>query len=216
MSDTQSLKVCASCNQTNDQTATFCQVCGSQFVKTNFINFDSAKANLEQQLTNQNLTEQEQARLNMQIAVLHLRREEANQATQYLRRAVALDENNALAHAYLGAALAEEYIVEEAQTELEKALELNSQDAVVQLKMAEFKLMVGLTIDAAHHLELAYKLPAPSRETATYIANLLVTTRKRNQASFERRNFLPSFKGFRFLPRPKVRTTVTKIEVNPS
>ena len=215
MSDLQTQKVCASCNQANDQAATFCQVCGSQFQKTTFLNSGIAKARLQEQLSEASLSPQEQARLNVQLAVLHLRSNETGQAIEYLRQAVTLDRSKALTHAYLGAALAEEYLVEEAQEELEEALRLDSQDAVVQLKMAEFKLMLGLSLDAVRHLELASKLPAPSRETAMYISNLLVKTRKQNRNIIERRTFLPSFKGFRFLPRPKLKA-VSEVEANPS
>lgn len=215
MSDLQSQKVCASCNQANEQAASFCQVCGTQFQKPTFLNSGVAKTRLQEQLNDMSLSSQEQARLNVQMAVLHLRGNETGPAIEYLREAVALDSSQALTHAYLGAALAEEYLVEEAQEELELALRLDSQDAVVQLKMAEFKLRLGLSLDAVHHLELASKLPAPSRETAMYISNLLVNTRKRNKNVIERRTFLPSFKGLRFLPRPKLKAT-NEVEANPS
>jgi Tfp pilus assembly protein PilF len=133
----------------------------------------------------------ELANLNLALAVWHLRKEKNAEALPYLKAAVELDDSSAISHAYLGAALAEEFEIEAARDELLKALELNSEDAIVHLKMAEFNLKIGLTLDAQKHLEAALQLPLPTLDTKIYVANLLQNTRLRNRRVIERKNLLP-------------------------
>ncbi|HEX2916612.1 MAG TPA: tetratricopeptide repeat protein [Chloroflexia bacterium] len=184
------MKVCPNCAFENGDAAAYCQKCEQSFRG-------------ELKTTGQEV--QALAYLKLTEATGYLRREEPALAIPLLREAVGLDQDNAVLHAYLGAALAEEYEVEEAESELKTALRLNDQDAIVQMKMAEFKLKLGLTLDAAQHLEIARKLPAPSRETANYIARLLQATRKKNRNIIERKTYNPAKALLKFLKKPAIR-----------
>lgn len=123
-------------------------------------------------------------------AVDLLRKEENEKAIPLLRKACLLDPTNAQLHAFLGAALAEELQIDEAESELDQALKLNGQDAFIQLKAGEFMLLLGRTPEALQHLEKAYKLPAPSPETRIYIVNLLKQTRHNSKKIVPRENNL--------------------------
>ncbi len=191
MIDPAAIKFCANCGTQSQLSVAFCEKCGTRFSLLN----DQAEAeagltsaagqtDLKSYLiarTDQEAPHSELAEINLRLAVLYLRREENAAALPYLEEAVRLDETNALAQAYLGAALAEEYQVDEAQSHLQRALELDSHSAVIHLKMAEFQLGLGLSVAAAEHLEIASKLDMPSRDTALYITNLLRNTRHRNR-----------------------------------
>lgn len=132
-------------------------------------------------------------------AVDLLRKEENLAAIRLLSRACELDGLNAQVHAFLGAALAEELQIDDAQAELDLALELNSQDSFIQLKAAELMLLLGRTPEALQHLEKAYKLPAPTPETRVYIINLLRQTRQNSKKLVPRENKLLGVRAFKSL-----------------
>jgi tetratricopeptide (TPR) repeat protein len=192
---------CSKCGESNTATAAFCSSCGQALQAqaslglTNSIpELESQVASLEQNMERAAENSQTLLQTRFMLAVAYLRKEESSKAIAQLRAVVALDDTNALAHAYLGAALLENYRVEEAQAELEQALELNPNEAIIHLKMGEFNLKLGLVKPALQHLETAFKLPAPSPETAHYIRALLLKVRQMNKKVIERPNRLISFK----------------------
>ncbi len=130
-------------------------------------------------------------------AVDLLRMEENQAAIKLLKKACELDVSNAQLHAFLGAALAEELQIDQAQAELDLALELNGQDSFVQLKAGELMLLLGRTPEALQHLEKAFKLPAPSPETRFYIVTLLRQTRQNSKKLIPRENKLVGAGGFK-------------------
>jgi tetratricopeptide (TPR) repeat protein len=189
-------KFCGNCGSTASLSTVFCQKCGIRFEgavearATAELSLESLIAQIDQSMA-AGVNPLELSHLHMAVAVMYLRREETTKAIPYLRQAVELNDSDALAHAYLGVALAEEYQIDEAYAELLKAISLDDQNAVIQLKMAEFKLKLGITQEAQRYLEAALKLPIPTRDTAIYIANLLSSTRKRNQKIIERKSYIP-------------------------
>ncbi len=191
---------CSKCGENNSFEAAFCSVCGqnmrpkgverSQNLTGSIPELEEQLALLQGGLGDEVSVSEKLTQTRFLLAVAYLRKEESAKAIIQLRAVTAHDPSNAIAHAYLGSALLEEYKVEEAQSELERALELNTQDAIIQLKMGEFKLKLGLLRPAEAHLEAAFKLPAPSPETANYIYALLQKVRKMNKKIVDRPNRL--------------------------
>lgn len=142
------------------------------------------------------------------LAISFLRKQEYEPAVEHLRKSVAYEGSNAVVRAYLGAALLEEYQVDEAKEQLELALELAPDEMLVHLKLGEFKYKLGFYPEAVTHLEAAAKLQAPNRATAQYLVELLEKVRHLNKNVIVRDPKAPNFKKLstffnRLSPRSK-------------
>ncbi len=186
---------CNKCGGANTARAAFCSSCGQGLQQLETVSTPTGQLatleDLEQQvatLEREGISLIHLSRARFTLAVAYLRKEENAKATIQLRFVLAQNPEDALAHTYLGAALLEEYQVDEAKAELDQALLLKPDDAVVRLKMGEFCYKIGLIPEAVAQLEIAYRLPAPSRETAHYIYNLLQKARHQNKNILVRPN----------------------------
>lgn len=192
---------CSSCGTVFKADAKFCAGCG-QAVNGNATKLTSlvmALETLQAQVAELEValppTASELIQARFTLAVAYLRKEQTTAAIAQLQLIGQYNPNNAIAHAYLGAALLEEYQLEEAKAELETALELAPNNAIVRLKMGEFYLKLGMFPNAVTELEAAQQLPPPSPETAFYIHTLLQQTRKHNQKIIARPNNAVSLKN---------------------
>jgi tetratricopeptide (TPR) repeat protein len=131
------------------------------------------------------------------LAVAHLRREEYGEAIRHLEQSLTYKENDPITLAYLGASLLEEYRVDEAREQLEKALALAPDQMLVWLKMGEFHYRLGFYPQALHHLEAASRLQAPNEATAQYLVTLLTKVRKLNRNIIVRNPVVPNLKKIR-------------------
>ena len=135
------------------------------------------------------------AETHFMLAVAHLRLQENEIAIGHLQKCLAFDPTNAVAEAYLGAALAEEYQIDAARDHLERAVELAPQEMLVHLKLGEFKYRLGIYPEALRHFEQAARLQSPNAATAQYLTTLLEKTRKHNRNIIARDPKVVSFKG---------------------
>ena len=146
------------------------------------------------------------------LGVAHLRLQENEVAIKHLQKCVMLDSTNAIAHAYLGAALVEEYQVDAARDHLLEAIELAPDEMLVHLKMGEFQYRLGIYSEALAQFEQAARLQSPNLVTAQYLTTMLEKTRKHMRNSVARDPKVISFKGVgnflgRFKKADKAETT---------
>jgi len=149
----------------------------------------------------------ELARQHFTLAVAFLRKQATEQAIAYLKQSLSYDDTNAIAYAYLGAALVEKQQVDEAKEALKKALVLAPDEMLVQLKMGEFQYKLGFYPEAVKYLEAAVQLQAPNQATAQYLVALLEKARRANAKAFIRESKVLDFKKiaqlFLNLTKPK-------------
>ena len=120
------------------------------------------------------------ANLHLTLAVAHLRRQENEPAIEHLKKS--LEYRPApVTHAYLGAALLDEYQVAAAREHLDRAVELGPEEMLVYLKYGEFNYKLGFYPQAVENLEKAVRLQAPNEATARYLVALLEKARKHNR-----------------------------------
>ena len=99
----------------------------------------------------------------LRAGVIELERDRLPEAEEMLRRAVALDSGNALAHFELGRSLLKARKFEAAQDELHQALRLNPRLIRAHYGLAQALGAVGKTAEAQRELQVYAQLLARNR-----------------------------------------------------
>ncbi len=120
------------------------------------------------------------------LAVCNARRREWAEAEAVLQDVVAADPDSGMARAYLGAVRFERGDVDTARDDLDEAVRLAPEEAIVFIKRGEVSLRIGLLRDALGDFQRAARLPAPDETTRDYVRGLLTATRRELASSVER------------------------------
>jgi predicted Zn-dependent protease len=126
------------------------------------------------------------------LAVSHARRKEWSEAEDCLLRVLKRVPDAGQVRAYLASVRLEQGRVDDAQADMDAALEMAPGSALVRLKHAEMLLRLGVLQDAYTELQRAAKLNPPDDATLEYIRGLLVTTKKALSQSIDRRGASPA------------------------
>lgn len=132
------------------------------------------------------LGEHETADLHVALSTLYLHRGDAGHAKSELERAIKIDPQSAIAHAYLGAVLARLGRVVEAEEYLDRAHELAPNDLVVSLKRAEWWSALGVLGRARDELRQGLQNGGGTPQARTMAVTLLADIQERLRRSVSR------------------------------
>ncbi len=142
----------------------------------------------------------ETADLHVALATLYLRRGSAGGARREIEAALALDNNNAVAHAYMGGILLNAGEAEHARARLDLARDLAPNDLIVLMKRAEYWLRLGIFDNARHEIALGLQDGGGAPHVRAMAEMMLATIERRSKNSFSRQLVtLPRLGGIRRL-----------------
>ena len=196
---------CASCGHNSRAEDRFCRACGAPL--TDDARADGPVAEAEALVSRglltdaiatiqRGLSEAETPELHVALSTLYLRRGDVTDARRALDRALAIDPNCAVAHAYIGGMLIHEGRVEEAQARLDLARDLAPDDLIVLMKRAEFWLRLGILDNARVELRHGLQDGGGSPQTRAMAETMYAAIEKRMRSSFVRKTVtFPSVRG---------------------
>jgi len=156
----------------------------------------------------------ESADLQIALCTLYLRRGGQGDARRALDRALALDANSAVAHAYIAGLDMHAGRVAEAQERLDHALSLAPDDLIVRIKRAEYWLRLGIFDNAKLELRQALQNGGGSAQNRAMAEMMFASIEKRSRGSFTRKTMtLPSLRPIKRLLRRTDTAAVTAAEV---
>jgi tetratricopeptide (TPR) repeat protein len=120
------------------------------------------------------------------VAVCYARMRRWGEAVEALIRMVETYPESGMVRAYLGAARFELGEIETARDDLDAAVTMTPDDAIVWVKRGEAMLRLGLLKDALSDLGRAARSPMPDLATREYVRALLTQTRRDLSGSVER------------------------------
>lgn len=132
----------------------------------------------------------------------HLTHERVEEAIEALREAVDADPNDAMAYAFLAAALFADARPDESEAAIERALALDPDGYWPHLKAGELRFRLGDGAAAETHFLIALRTVEPGTRESEVAAGALVRARRAQAGSIAHRAVLPA--GLRrFLRRPR-------------
>ncbi|MDP9237802.1 MAG: tetratricopeptide repeat protein [Chloroflexota bacterium] len=138
--------------------------------------------------------------LHIALSTLYLRRGGAAEARRALDRALALDPDCAVAHAYIGGMLFHAGRVAEAQERLDLAQTLAPDDLVVIIKRAEYWMRLGILDNARDELRRGLQTCGGAPQVRAMAEMMYASVEKKSRGSFVRKTMpLPSLKGIKHL-----------------
>lgn len=136
--------------------------------------------------------------LHVALATLYMRRGGAAEARRELDAALALDADNAVAHAYVGGILLQAGRVDEARERLDLALRLAPNDLIVLMKRAEYWLRLGIFDNARVEITRGLQDGGGAPYVRVMAETMLLAIEKRSRSSFSRQLVaLPNLSGLK-------------------
>jgi tetratricopeptide (TPR) repeat protein len=120
------------------------------------------------------------------VGVCYARMRRWDEAVHVLTSVVERYPESGMARAYLGAARFEVGEIEAARDDLDAAVRMAPEEAIVWVKRGEAMLRMGLLREALSDLGRAARLPMPDVATREYVRSLLTQTRRDLGSSVER------------------------------
>lgn len=193
---------CPSCGSSARRSDTFCRGCGcarsdaaraagpiaeaESLVERGKL--DGAISTLQRALG-----EAETPESHVALCTLYLRRGDATRARHALDRAIILDPDCAVAHAYLAGMDLHAGRVADAEGRLDHARDLAPDDLIVRIKRAEYWLRLGIFDNARAELRHALQNCGGSPQNRAIAEAMFASVEKRSRGSFTRKTVaLPS------------------------
>jgi tetratricopeptide (TPR) repeat protein len=155
--------------------------------------------------------------LHVALATLYMRRGGAAEARRELDAALALDPENAVAHAYVGGMLLDKGLVAEAQERLDLAVRLAPNDLIILMKRAEYWLRLGIFSNARAEITRGLQDGGGAPHVRAMAEAMLAAIEKRSRNSFTRQMVsLPSLTGFKRMFGRSDQTAATPTEAEVS